>query len=181
MSEKKTIWKKMLIFLLAIALIFVVINLVWYVGVKLKYDEIEEKLSNCEIVKIFEVEEVGVLYEDCVIGVRHTSYLQNSGYVCVTDIKEFEPFINIEEGKGIINDDCSVTLMYWPQLFSEDRYGIDITKNGTSEHIYVDKEGNFAPLEEVDSEQEHYAISLLDEYREEIDKLLATLDKLLSE
>lgn len=179
MSEKKGIWKKLIIMAIVIITVFGVINAVWYFGLKVRYNKIERKLAECETVTIFGTEDVGVLYNGCVVGVKQPSYIQNGGFVTFTDIKEYEPFINIGQSEIVEEDDISVTLMYWPQIFGDDRYGVDICQGDVWEQIYIDKDGNYVSLEDADEEMDEYLQSLLDEYRGEIDELLNVAKKLI--
>ncbi len=181
MKEKRTIWIKLFVLAGILAMIFLVANLIWYVGIKTRYDKMEKRLDNCDRVIAFGTEDVGALYDGCVVTMKQTSYLQNSGFVSMTDIKEYEYIISFDESLLAEDDEKVITLYFWPELFGEDVYGVDISCEDYWEQIHIDKNGNYAPLEKVDSEVEEYMEGLLDEHKEEIGKLLAKMRKFLEE
>ena len=51
MSEKKGIWKKLIIMAIVIITVFGAINAVWYFGLKVRYNKIEKKLDILKLSK----------------------------------------------------------------------------------------------------------------------------------
>ena len=63
-------------------------------------------------------------------------------------------------------------------MFSGYTYGIDIDNWEEVYQIYVDKNGNYISNENVEDEEAEKRKALLEEYREEINKLFELADKM---
>lgn len=164
--------KKYKIILIVIGIIvgiFAIINLVWFVGVKSRYIELTKSFDNSKNELGNYVKETdGYRYI-----VKDTGYLSNSGFLSVSIAKDI---IEIDDdGNEIASDFIKVTLFIWPEWFSGYTYGIDIDYGDYFYQINVEKDGNYIPYE---NENQEKLKSMLDDNRDEINKLFNLADKM---
>ncbi len=166
-------YKRLLIITGIAAGIFLIVNLIWFIGVKSRYLELTKNFDS-------ELNYFGNYVED-VNGYRYTvkdtGYLGNSGFANVSTAQDLEVFID-ENGSESTNGFTKVTLYIWPEMFSGYTYGIDIDNWEEVYQIYVDKNGNYISNENVEDEEAEKRKALLEEYREEINKLFELADKM---
>ena len=165
--------KKYKIILIVIGIIvgiFAIINLVWFVGVKSRYIELTKSFDNSKNELGNYVKETeGYRYI-----VKDTGYLSNSGFLSVSIAKDIVIEID-DDGNEIASDFIKVTLFIWPEWFSGYTYGIDIDYGDYFYQINVEKDGNYIPYE---NENQEKLKSMLDDNRDEINKLFNLADKM---
>lgn len=163
-------YKKILIIIGIIIGIFAIINLVWFVGVKSRYIELTKSFNNSK-------NELGYYTKD-IDGYRYivkdTGYLNHSGFANVSIAKDIVIEFD-DEGNEVASDFTKVTLFIWPKWFNGYTYGIDIDYGDYFYQINVDKDGNYIPHE---NEEQEKLKSLLDDNRDEINKLFDLADKM---
>lgn len=182
MNERKQIIKRIGIVFGVIIAIFLIINLVWFLGVKTRYMQLEKKLD--KVVQTEEEKEEGIKkdsYEKTENGykyqVKGTGYLGNSGFALVSD-EEGLVLETDEKGNVISDNGTHVALYIWPKMFSGYTYGIDISNADDWYQIEVDKDGQCLVDEDRDPEQQEKRKKVLEENREEINKLFELADKM---
>ena len=106
--------------------------------------------------------------------VKDTGYLSNSGFLSVSIAKDIVIEID-DDGNEIASDFIKVTLFIWPELFSGYTYGIDIDYGDYFYQINGEKDGNYIPYE---NENQEKLKSMLDDNRDEINKLFNLADKM---
>lgn len=172
MKQKKVV-KRLLIFGTIVLIMFAVINLVWFIGIKIPYDNLSEGMERIQgptldgITRIYHTESRGG-YE---FNIKNSSYLSNNGYLSVIDESGMVVIMD-EDGNAQNANDVYITLFIWPKLFAGFEYGVDVQKEGMWEQIYIDKDGNYIPEDTENVELNEYMESLLKEYETEIQGLL---------
>lgn len=182
MKERMQIVKKIGIVFAIIIAIFMLINLIWFLGIKIRYMNLTKGID--KVVQTQEEKEEGIndrSYEKVEDGYRYlvkgTDYLSNSGFACVSN--EEGLVLNTDEKGNVISDNgTNVTLFVWPKMFSGYTYGIDVENADESYQIEVDKNGDYIADEDVDPENQEKLKEVLEENREEIDKLFDLADKM---
>ena len=171
MKQKKVV-KKLIIFGVVVALVFAVINLVWFLGIKVPYDNLSNGMEKIQgptvdgFTRIYHTASKDG-YE---FNIKNPAYLTDNGYLSVVD--ESGIVVVMDENGNVENKEDYITLFIWPQLFGNYKYGIDIQTDEAWEQIYIDLEGNYI-TEDVDNvELNEYYENLLKKYEVEIQKLL---------
>ena len=171
--KKHAVLKKILIFFGILLLVFALINIGWFVGIKSRYDTYAKGMEKIEGPKMdgiirtyYEKEEDGYRYY-----IKSPTYLSDNGFMQVANA-----FSNIvivdDDGEATHSLDVRVKLYVWPQVFGGYQYGVDIQKEGVWEQIYIDEEGNYLPQDSENVEVNEYLDSIIQENESEILKLL---------
>lgn len=169
-EERQEIVKSIVGILIAIALSFCIINLIWYWGVKLRYDDAIYDLNKVASTEentrtkegMCEIVENGYRYR-----VYDTEYLKSSGFACVyadtewKDGEEKPERMMAEKGtKVILNIGFKVFFRYSFQISIESAEG--------KYQIPVDENGSLVALEYEDPKYVKEMNKILDQNREEI-------------
>jgi hypothetical protein len=182
MKERKGIVKKIGIVFGVIIAIFLVINLIWFFGIKIRYMSLTKGID--KVVQTEEEKEMdinNITYEKVEDGYRYlvkeTSYLNNSGFACVG--KEEGMVIETDKGGNVISDNgTNISLFIWPEMFSGYTFGVDVENVNGWYQINVDKDGYYIEDKDVDPENQEKLKEILENNREEIDKLFDLADKM---
>ena len=179
-EEKKKLspFKKLMILLIVILLIFGIWNLSWYVLTLRPYQKMAEKLNlinvgggdNDEFQRYF-LEKDGYSFT-----ISLPAYLWYDGGWCrVSTYNNYENYVDLEEEtKEDPNEITGYSLYYYPKVFKEDEYGFFVeTRDGftaivlTEDLEYVCKpEWN---MTETEIEEQK---NLLKEHHDELEKLM---------
>lgn len=175
MSEKKVILKRVfIVFGIAIA-IFVIINFVWFFGIKRRYIFLTEKME--KIAQTEEEKEQGINdngYEKIIDGYRYlvksVGYLGKSGFACIS--KEEGLMLEMDEQQNVVSDNGNcVSLYIWPSFWRGYDYGIDISSADENYQINIDSNGEYIEDENIDPDIQDKLKEVLKENENEIDKL----------
>lgn len=138
--------KKIIILLMVICLLFGVYNLIWYFTTQVKYSTYSENMDEFIPNRSYVLEgEDGYLY-----NVKYPDYLSFTGNL------------------GVSNNNNEVSLIIWPSIFGEDKYGLKIDTIDDSYEIIIDREMK-AEVSEDDK--------IIEKYKEEIEKLFQKADE----
>ena len=138
--------KKVIILLMVICLLFGVYNLIWYFTTQVKYSTYSENMDEFIPNRSYVLEgEDGYLY-----NVKYPDYLSFTGNL------------------GVSNNNNEVSLIIWPSIFGEDKYGLKIDTIDDSYEIIIDREMK-AEVSEDDK--------IIEKYKEEIEKLFQKADE----
>lgn len=182
MNERKQIVKKIGVVFGIIIAFFLIINLFWFLGIKIRYMNLTKKID--KVVQTQEEREEGIKnnsYEKIEDGYRYlvkgTGYLGNSGFACVC--KEEGLVFETDKNGNIKSDNgTNISLFIWPKMFASYTYGIDVENVDEWYQIEVDKYGHYIVDEDVDPENQEKLKEVLDKNREEIDKLFDLADNM---
>lgn len=182
MKERKQIVKKIGIVFGIIIAIFLIINLIWFFGIKIRYMNLTKGMD--KVVQTEEEKEEGInnrSYEKVEDGYRYlvkgTSYLGDSGFACVSN-EEGLVFETDKNGNVKSDNGTNISLFIWPKIFAGYTYGIDVENVDEWYQIDVDKDGHYIVDEDVDPEHQEKLKEVLEENQEEIDKLFDLADKM---
>lgn len=168
--KNSKIYKRILIIIGIIALIFLIINLIWFVGVKSRYLDLTKNFNNSKNELNNYVKEIdGYRYI-----VKDTGYLGNSGFATVSIAEDIITELD-DKGNEIPNSKKIVTLYIWPEWFEGYTYRIDIDDGNVWYQINVDYKGTYIPYENEDTDQ---LKAVLEDNREEINKLFDLADNM---
>ena len=138
--------KKIIILLMVICLLFGVYNLIWYFTTQVKYSTYSENMDEFIPNRSYVLEgEDGYLY-----NVKYPDYLSFTGNL------------------GVSNNNNEVSIIIWPSIFGEDKYGLKIDTIDDSYEIIIDREMK-AEVSEDDK--------IIEKYKEEIEKLFQKADE----
>ena len=173
--------KKIIIAFVTIVLIVGIINLVWVLVCFLPYNNYAKKMK-----KMGE-EDGGLLVshelytEDYHITLSMPGYLQfkNPGYISITYA---EPVTLEYDSDGYVANssrDLDIIIYIWLDKIWGDNYGVMIWdySNGCCYQVYFDSDIKYVSNDEVDIETNNVAQTLLDDNRDEIEKMLQSLDE----
>lgn len=161
-------YKIILIIIGVLVGIFIIINIVWFVGSKSIYNSLSKNISNSK-------NEFNN-YEKVIDGykyiIKDTGYISNSGFANVSINKDIEVEID-DNGNETPNDFTKVTLYIWPEWFNGYTYGIAIDNGKNVYQINVDEYGKL-----LDNKDKEIKQPMLDNNRDEINKLFDLADKM---
>lgn len=182
MKERKQIVKKIGIVFGIIIAIFLIINLIWFLGIKIRYMNLTKGMD--KVVQTKEEKEEGInnrSYKKIEDGYRYlvkgTGYLGNSGFACVSN-EEGLVFKTDKNGNIKSDNGTNISLFIWPKMFTGYTYGVDVENVNEWYQIDVNKDGNYIVDEDVDPEYQEKLKEVLEENREKIDKLFELADKM---
>lgn len=166
--------------IIAIAISFCIINLVWYWGVKTRYDDAIHDLNKAESTgQMNQTEQVDGICEIVEDGYRYrvydTKYLKSTGFACVC---ADTGWMNDEEKPERITaeDGTNVVLNIGFKVFSRYSFQVDIESVDENYQIDVDKYGKLVANKYEDPQFIKEMNTILDQNREEIDRLLCLAD-----
>ena len=180
-EEKKKFspFKKLMILLIVILLIFGIWNLSWYVLRLRPYQKLAEKLDlinvgggdDDELQRYF-LEKDGYSFT-----VFPPSYLWFSRGTCrVSSYSNYENYVDLDEETERDPDEIvGYDLYYYPAIFGEDDYGFFIDKydgSFTAMHVSKDLEFVNVPEEELTKDEIEEDKKLLKEHHDELEKLM---------
>lgn len=182
MNERKKIGKKIVIVFGIIMGIFLIINAVWFFSVKTRYNNLTEKLD--KVVQTEDEREEGINRNSYVktengytYKVKGPDYLHNTGFLYIG--AEGGIVYEIDENGDVISDNqVFVSLFIWPEIFGGYSFGIDVDWGESWCQINVDENGEYIPTEGVDPDEQEELKQLLEENREEVDKLFELADEM---
>lgn len=167
-------YKKILIGIIVLVGIFVIINLIWFFSVKIRYIQLANGISKMEsFVEDIHYRKIKDGYQ---YVVKDTGYLGNSGFACISR-GEGLVIETDEEGNEISNNGSMISLYLWPEKFNGYTYGIDIETSDYWYQIPIDKDGHYIKNENTNPDEEEKQQKALEENKEEIEKLLQLADE----
>lgn len=171
--KNKVIWKRMILMLAAILLIFGGINAFWYVFKYMPYHKMSEKLewNEDEELSRYAVEDEKYSYR-----MKMPPYLSyESGFLYVTpaEADAESGFVIDENGDAIEKNVPHVDMFIWPQMFSDTEFCVTIYEETESYMIPITKTGEYLPNEAYTSaaEQEQYK-QLVQKFQSDIQDVL---------
>ncbi len=157
-SERKklSVWKKLLIMLIIILLIFGGMNLAWYILKKRPYDKLAEQLSESGLFgdTHYELEKGSYHFV-----VKMPGYLGYEGGFCRVDEVSVETDINDTDAESQDEPVVSeISLYYWPGIFEkDDAFGLDMTVGNDFEMVFITEDLEYVVFEgESEAESEYY-------------------------
>ena len=179
-EEKKKFspFKKLMILLIVILLLFGIWNLSWYVLRLRPYQKLAEKLDlinvgggdNDELQRYF-LEKDGYSFT-----IKMPTYLAfDGGFCCVSNYNNYEYSVDLEEETNRDPDEITgYALYYYPRIFGEDEYGFFILQYDgfTAMHVSKDLEFVNVPEEELTKDEIEEDKKLLKEHHEVLEKLM---------
>ena len=179
-EEKKKFspFKKLMILLIVILLIFGIWNLSWYVLKFRPYQKLADKLKlinvgggdDDELQRYF-LEKDGYSFT-----VAMPSYLGfEGGFCCVSNYNNYENYVDLEEETERDPDEITgYDLYYYPKIFEEDRYAFFIITHDGFTPIYISKDLEYVckpewNMTETEIEEQK---NLLKEHHDELEKLM---------
>ena len=175
MIKKYPVFAKLLILFLIIILIFTTINLVWFFGMKNRYNKLT---GNMELVWNKAAGDYRYQKEfegyTCVLSMP--SYLCYDGFISITS----QPYRAEYDSNGeLLNEnDFGLSLFIWPQMFDGFEYGVAIYNFSNNIQILIEADGSYIPTEDGNTELDEYNAKLVDQYKEDITNLLEAANKL---
>lgn len=179
-EEREEIVKILFWTLIAIAVSFCIINLTWYWGVKIRYDDAIQDLHKLDSTE--QTNQTGLVDGMCEIvedGYRYrvydTKYLKSTGFACVCadtgwmSEEEKPERITAEDGTNVV-------LNIGFKVFSRYSFQVDIENVDGSYQINVDKYGKLIANKYEDPQFIKEMNIILDQNREEIEILLSLAD-----
>lgn len=188
--KKKSILKRLILLTIVIAAFFAIINLVWYVGIWMKYDRIIEKLEPIMVMEEGELEAAAAeddetertghykgVADGYIFLVKATHYLQTDGFVTCAPEKEYS-WREDDEGNVIWDNGPYVGMYIWPQVIGY-KYGLIIFDADIDMHIYIDQNGQYIPENKKNIEYNEYMEEILAKYENEINQVRNMVDTYL--
>ncbi len=171
--KNMTTGKKLLILFGGILLVFGIINLVWFIGIKCKYISNSKNMQAAEeIGKVSAKNSYYHIEDGYEYMVAHPGYLGGNGFFAVSREEGYSVTID-ENGEFLSDNGVCVTLYIWPKMFYY-MYGVDIysEKENIWYQIYIDENGNLVTDDEKNIELNESKQVVLEEYETEIANLL---------
>ena len=179
-EEKKKFspFKKLMILLIVILLIFGIWNLSWYVLKLRPYQKLADKLKlinvgggdDDELQRYF-LEKDGYSFT-----IAMPSYLAfDGGFCCVSNYNKYENYVDLEDETERDPDEITgYDLYYYPAIFGEDDYGFFIVMRDGFIPMHVSKDLEFVnvPEEELTKDEIEEDKKLLKENHEALEKLM---------
>ena len=182
-EEKKKFspFKKLMILLIVILLIFGIWNLSWYVLKFRPYQKLADKLKlinvgggdDDELQRYF-LEKDGYSFT-----IKMPAYLGfEGGFCCVSNYNKYENYVDLEDETERDPDEIvGYDLYYYPRIFEEDEYGFFIGKyDGSFTAIHVSKD-----LEFVNVPEEEYTKADIEELEKLLQENYEILEKLMEQ
>ncbi len=168
--KKHPVFFKLTILGIVILTIFAAINLVWYFGVMNRYNNLAENLD-----KTWDDIAEGYRYKKEIDGytclLKKPVYLNSDGFLTVSKTGGYKA--NYDSDGNLIDDGSkAVTLHIWAEKFSGYEFGVTIYNTTSMDQIYITADGEYIPSVDGNEELDEMCSALIEEYRDEIDKLL---------
>lgn len=174
MIKKHPIFTKLLILLIIIILIFTTINLVWFFGMKNRFNK---QTENMELVwnKVASDYRYQKEIDGYICKLSMPFYLSDNGFMSVST-QDYKLKLS-SDGVVLNKDEFGIALFIWPQMFSGFEYGVSIYNLSSINQILIDANGSYIPSEDENTELDEYNSQLIDQYKEDIDSLLEVANK----
>ena len=175
--KNKNILKRIILIIVLIAVVFVGVNLFWYVFKYLPYQKMTNHMTlseNSELLRYVFTDDK-YLYR-----VKMPGYLSfDSGFIYVgPNDDEAAVFIPDENGILIEKNKPHVDIFIWPQIFSETRYGLTIYEETYSMQFMINSLGEYLPDKDVSEEEKANALELFEKHKDEIQDILRAAKKM---
>lgn len=171
MKEKSVIWKRLGILLGITLLVFLCINAVWYITMKIPYDSYLDKVE-----RVVDEADESVIFNYKVVdgykySVKEPGYLGYGGFLSVG--KEEGHIVELDKDGNITGSNGMYLSLYvWPKAFKETEYGMFFMDEGQDvfQQVEIDSEANLILTKEIKGNVEliEYLEGLVEEYKEEI-------------
>lgn len=170
-KKESSSMKKLLALFAFIVAIIGTINLVWYFGVKLSY---EEFTKGFEIVKTDTGENRFKIVDDYKFSADMPKYLEFSGYLSVG--QKDGVWANYDKKGNIISSSgLFIQLDIIPDIFKNYKYRLWLAdeEKEIDSIVFIDENGNYIPTKSTSPEVIENTTSFLNENKEEIERLLS--------
>lgn len=182
-NQRSAIFKRLILLLLAIVIIFAAINAVWYFGYQQRYNH----LSECLDAKyIDDIEEKDMLryfkdVDDYTITLKMPAYLGSGGFISVARTEGYVSQLD-DNGNVIAGSEMYITLYIWPKYFSDYKLGLDFYDevNSVWEQVELTSDMELMNTDALDDEYIEYVNQLISEYDAEITKLIDIAERTLN-
>lgn len=168
---------KLLILFLAILMVFGVINLVWFLGHKHRYNGFAEEMEYWVDEADDSRSRYSVTIGDyrCIMKMPH--YLSFGGFMAVEDSEGY--VTTIDENGNEHGNGLSIALYIWPKMFAGYDIGLFFydKEHEIFEQVYIDPDCNLVDAEEFDDEFVAYINTLIADNKDEIDCLFDIADQ----
>lgn len=164
--------KKLNVLALIIFMIFIFINIFWIITMYIPYSGYISKVDKQKT-------EIGMLYEkkveDYIFKVSPAHYLGYDAFLSIS--KEYS--VTLDENGNMISSDTNTTLFIWPNIWTQNEYGIMLLNESNNIFIQamVDENGHYLQNGSSNEEYNHEVEEYLDKNQEEISKLLQMAKK----
>ena len=172
-NKKMSPFKKLLILLIVILLIFAGINLSWYFFKFRPYKQLAENFNAVNIGDNEELQRYSLEKDGYYFNIKMPAYLGfEGGYCRVSTSNGYEYAVDIENDDVDESKVIGLTLYYYPRIFQEDQYAIFIETSSDFTPLDISKDLKYIPAEgESKAETEDHE-NMIRENFEEIEKLM---------
>ncbi len=173
--KKHPILFKLIILGIVLILILGMINLLWYIGIRNRYNSLTKNME-----RTWDNNAEAYRYTATIDGfscqIKMPSYLANNGFLMVSDGGYKAQYD--ENGNLIDDESMAITLHIWPQKFSGYKYGVSIYNLTTRMQIYLTADGEYISTTNGNTELDEKYTAVLDKYENEIDSLFRVAHQL---